>query len=144
MYAWLSRHPRLVDGVPAAFLLLLGIASAAGSVTNRAQVQVSPGGQVTATAPVSAFSDQAAVVLTLLILLGRAVPVVFRRKYPVQAFTVAAVAATLQVMFIARPLGTDLSILILLYTLAAYRPRRVSLAGLVVCLAGAFLSLIHI
>jgi len=138
VYAWLSRHPRLVDGVPAAFLLLLGLATAVGSVTRREQV--GPGGQVVSSSPVSAFGTPPAVLLVLLILLGLAVPVVFRRKYPVQAFTVAAVAAALQVMLIARPLGTDLAILILLYTLAAYRPRRVSLAGLVVCLAGAFVA----
>ena len=138
VYAWLSRHPRLVDGVPAAFLLLLGLATAVGSVTRREQV--GPGGQVVSSSPVSAFGTPPAVLLVLLILLGLAVPVVFRRTYPVQAFTVAAVAGALQVVFIPSPLGTDLSILILLYTLAAYRPRRVSLAGLVVCLAGAFVA----
>ena len=122
MYAWLSRHPRLVDGVPAAFLLLLGLATAVGSATRREQV--GPGGQVVSSSPVSAFGTPPAVLLVLLILLGLAVPVVFRRTYPVQAFTVAAVAGALQVVFILSPLGTDLSILILLYTLAAYRPRR--------------------
>jgi len=141
VYAWLSRHPRLVDGVPAALLLLLGLATAVGSATNREQV-VGPGGQVisSSSSPVSAFGTPPAILLVLLILLGLAVPVVFRRTYPVQAFTVAAVAAALQVMLIARPLGTDLSILILLYTLAAYRPRRVSLPGLCVCLVGAFVA----
>ncbi len=137
VYAWLSRHPRLVDGVPAALLFLLGLASG-GSVTTRQQVN--PGGQVTSAAPVSALGTRPALLLLLLILLGLAVPVVFRRTYPVQAFTVAAVAGVLQVAFIARPLGTDLAILILLYTLAAYRPRRVSLPGLCVCLVGAFVA----
>src|SRR5258708_20369252 len=64
------------------------------------------------------------------------IPVVFRRKYPVQAFTVAAVAGAIQVLTYSRPLGSDLAILILLYTLAGYRPRRVSVPGLGVCLAG--------
>ena len=140
MYAWLSRHPRLVDGVPAAFLLLLGIGTAVGTATH--QEQVGPGGQVvsSSSSPVSTFGTWPAVLLTLLILLGLAVPVVFRRTYPVQAFTVAAVAGALQVVFIPSPLGTDLSLLILLYTLAAYRPRRVSLLGLCVCLVGAFVA----
>ena len=137
MYGWLSRHPRLVDGVPAALLLLLGIASGAGSVT---ETRVSPSGRVISSTPVSAFGTRPALLLMLLILLGLAVPLVFRRTYPVQAFTVAAVAGALQVMLIARPLATDLSILILLYTLAAYRPRRVSLPGLCVCLVGAFVA----
>ncbi len=138
MYGWLSRHPRLVDGVPAALLLLLGIGTGVGSVTARAQV--SRGGQVSSFSPASAFGARPALLLLLLILLGLAVPLVFRRTYPVQAFTVAAVAGSLQVVFIARPLGTDLSLLILLYTLAAYRPRRVSLPGLCVCLVGAFVA----
>jgi len=138
VYGWLSRHPRLVDGVPAALLFLLGIASGVGSVT--AREQVTQRGQVVSSAPVAVFGARPALLLLLLILLGLSVPVVFRRTYPVQAFTVAAVAAALQVVFIARPLGTDLALLILLYTLAAYRPRRVSLLGLCVCLVGAFVA----
>jgi signal transduction histidine kinase len=139
VYGWLSRHPRLVDGVPAALLLLVGIATGMGSVENRAQV-VGPAGQTVTSAPVTAFGSRPGLLLLLMILLGLSVPVVFRRTYPVQAFAVAAVAAALQVTFITRPLGTDLSLLILLYTLAAYRPRRLSLPGLWVCLLGAFVA----
>jgi signal transduction histidine kinase len=138
VYGWLSRHPRLVDGVPAALLLLLGIATGVGSVVGRAQV--TQDGQVTSVSPLSTFGTRPALGLLALILLGLAVPVVFRRTYPVQAFTVAAVAGALQVAFITRPLGTDLSLLILLYTLAAYRPRGLSLPGLCVCLVGAFVA----
>jgi hypothetical protein len=68
-----------------------------------------------------AFGAGPTLLLLLLILLGLAVPVVFRRTYPVQAFTVAAVAGALQVLFITRPLGTDLALLILLYTLVPAR-----------------------
>jgi signal transduction histidine kinase len=108
LYAWLSRHPRLVDGVPAFFLLLLGIASATP-------------GDVVVLAPI---------VLTM------CVPVVFRRRYPVHAFAIAIAAGAVQVVADIRPLGSDLAIPLLLYTLAAYRPRRQSLPGLAVCLAG--------
>jgi signal transduction histidine kinase len=139
VYGWLSRHPRLVDGVPAALLLLLGIGTGVSSVSRNEQV-VSPAGQTVSSAPVSAFGAHPTLLLLVLILLGLAVPVVFRRTYPVQAFTVAAVSGAMQVVFITRPLGTDLSLLILLYTLAAYRPRRQSIPGLCVCLAGSFMA----
>jgi signal transduction histidine kinase len=63
--------------------------------------------------------------------------VMFRRRYPVQAFTVAVAAGAVQVLAGTRPLlGCDLAIPVLLYTLAAYRPRRQSVPGLVVCLIG--------
>jgi signal transduction histidine kinase len=107
LYAWLSRHPRLVDGVPAFWLAVLGLASAGG-----------------------------AALYMLPVIAGMVVPVVFRRRYPVQAFVVAATAGAVQVLSFNRPLGSDLAILVLLYTLAAYRPRRESVPGLFVCLGG--------
>ena len=73
----------------------------------------------------------------LLIVAAMAVPVVFRRQVPGPGFAVAAVAGALQLIVFPQPVGTDLAILLLLYTLAAYRPRRVSVAGLAVCLIGA-------
>src|SRR5215469_6147856 len=127
VYGWLSRHPRLVDGVPAPILLLRGIGTGLGGGAATRQVEFH-NGQAT-----KVFSAGPAILLLLLILLGLAVPVIFRRTYPVQAFTVAAVAGALQVVFVTTPLGTDLAILILLYTLAAYRPRRRSIVGLCVC-----------
>ena len=138
MYGWLSRHPRLVDGVPAALLLLLGVATVVGRAT-RSEV-VSQNGRTGVISSASASVGWPPALLLLLILLGLAVPVIFRRTYPVQAFTVAAVSGAMQVAFITRPLGTDLSLLILLYTLAAYRPRRQSIPGLCVCLAGSFMA----
>jgi len=69
--------------------------------------------------------------------LGMAVPVVFRRKYPVAAFAAVIVAGALQVLLLRRPIGADLAVLVVLYTLAASRPRRISLRGLAICLAGA-------
>jgi signal transduction histidine kinase len=139
VYGWLSRHPRLVDGVPAALLLLFGLGTVAGSSSTSVAVQ---DGQPVPLSGGPAFGSWPAVVVHLLILLALAVPVVFRRKYPVHAFYVAAVAGAFQVVFYSRPLGTDLALLILLYTLAAYRPRRVSIPGLCICLAGAFISVV--
>ncbi len=68
-----------------------------------------------------------------------------RRKYPVQAFTAATVIVAAQVLLGLRPEGgynagawqptaTDLALAVLLYTLAAHAPRRVSATGLVTCL----------
>ena len=109
MYAWLSRHPKLVDGVPAFFFLVLGLASA----------------------------KPAAFLWLLPLVAAMSVPVMFRRRYPVQAFAVAVAAGAVQVLTDTRPLlGCDLAIPVLLYTLAAYRPRRQSVPGLVVCLIG--------
>jgi signal transduction histidine kinase len=65
-----------------------------------------------------------------------AVPLVFRRAHPVAAFAVVIAVGALQVATDIRPDPPDLSIVILLYTLAAYTPRRVSVTGLAVCLLG--------
>ena len=80
-----------------------------------------------------------------------AASVVPRRRYPVAAFAVAAVIAAAQIgfgvgpgqapVFALQPTNADIAILVLLYTLAAYRPRRVSIAGLVVCLLGSAVAL---
>ena len=108
LYAWLRRHPSLVDGVLAFVLVLIGT----GSVLS------SSGGWVT-------LPFSVAIV----------VPVVFRRKHPVSAFAVATVIGAAQVLT-AGPSGADLAIVVLLYTLAAYRPRSISVTGLVICLFG--------
>lgn len=63
-------------------------------------------------------------------------PVMFRRRYPVAAFAVAVVAGAIQMLTGFRANGADLAIPVLLYTLAAYRPRSVSLPGLMVVLVG--------
>ena len=108
LYAWLRRHPSLVDGVLAFVLVLIGT----GSVLS------SSGGWVT-------LPFSVAIV----------VPVVFRRKHPVGAFAVATAIGAAQVLT-AGPSGADLAIVVLLYTLAAYRPRSISVTGLVICLFG--------
>ena len=108
MYAWLRQHPMLVDGVAAGALLLAGVASAMG--LHR--------------------------LVSLPFIVVMVAPVMFRRRYPVGAFAVAVVAGAFEVLINFRATGADLAILILLYTLAAYRPRNVSLPGLMVVLVG--------
>ncbi len=112
IYAWLRRHPRFVDGLLALVLVGLG-----GGSLGREPVQSVP--------------------LTLLLV----VPVVFRRRSPVLAFAVAATAGAAQVRLAASPSGSDLAIVVLLYTLAAYRPRRESVIGLLVCLLGSAVAI---
>jgi signal transduction histidine kinase len=128
VYAWVRRHPRAADGLLAALLL----AGSAG------QLRISPLG-----------TALAATVVTALI----AATVIVRRRDPVAAFGVAALIGAAQLTFGVRPGGgdpparalgptvADLAIAVLLYTLAAYRPRRVSLAGLAVCLLGAAVAI---
>jgi signal transduction histidine kinase len=108
LYAWLRRHPKLVDGVLAAALFIAG---AGPAVAKHSFIGVA-------------------------LAAGLAMPVIFRRSEPVAAYATAVVFGGIQVLLGARPITTDLSILILLYTLAAYTPRRVSVWGLAVCLVG--------
>ena len=108
MYAWLRRHPKLVDGGLAAVLAFLGIASSLAT------------GHPTAVP----------------LMIALAVPVTFRRAYPVASFAAAIAVGALQVLLNYQPGPTDLAIVILLYTLAAYTPRRTSIAGLAICLVG--------
>ena len=81
-----------------------------------------------------------------------AATVVPRRRYPVAAFAVAATIGAAQIISgmqtgtsapvaALQPTVTDMAILVLLYTLAAYRPRRISLAGLAVCLLGSVVAI---
>ena len=110
MYAWLIRHPMLVDGVLAFGLAVLGLGAA---------LKVHPA-------------------LQLPLLAAMTVPVVFRRRYPVQAFVISGGALAVDLVTGGGPGGSLLAPLVLLYTLAAYRPRRVSIPGLLVSLAGAW------
>jgi signal transduction histidine kinase len=66
------------------------------------------------------------------------IPVAFRRKYPLQAFVISGCALAVDLLVARGPGGVAiLAVLILLYTLAAYRPRRVSVPGLLVSVVGA-------
>ena len=108
LYAWLRRHPRLVDGVLAAVLAFGGLVT--GLVLRHW--------------------------LLIPATLGVTIPVVFRRDHPTGAFVTAIVVGAIQVAAGVRPSPADLAILILLYTLAAYTTRRQSVLGLAVCLLG--------
>jgi signal transduction histidine kinase len=127
LLAWSRRHPWQVDGL----LAVLLVAFSSGQWHQSAR--------------------GAAVVSVLL-----AATVVPRRRYPVAAFAVAATIGAVQIALGVEPAGgaatlpvvgaqfspalqptvADAAILVLLYTLAAHRSRRVSITGLVICLFG--------
>jgi len=107
-YLWLRRHPRLVDGVLAAAL------------------------GIPALAPAIATGDYRLVLVTLAL----AIPLVFRRDYPVAAFAIAIAVGGVQVLLDIHITPVDAAILVLLYTLAAYSRRLISVAGLAICLIG--------
>ncbi|MBV9381304.1 MAG: hypothetical protein JOY82_15755 [Streptosporangiaceae bacterium] len=122
MHVWPRRDLRLTDGVLAAALF----AASAGQWHGPAATRL----------PLVAVSA---------LLAATVLP---RRRYPAAAFAAGTVIAAAQIAFGLQPGGaapsayalqpttTDLVILVLLATLAAYGPRRISVAGLVVCLAG--------
>jgi signal transduction histidine kinase len=117
VYAWLRRHPRLVDGVLAFPIAVGGIGTGIG---------------------LHRF-------VLIIISLGLAIPIVVRRLHPVGAFTTAIAFGALQVaVFRGRPIVTDAAIVVLLYTLAAYSTRRNSVIGLGICLFGAAIEVLEL
>jgi signal transduction histidine kinase len=125
-YAWRRDHPLAADGL----LGLVLLACSAG------QLRISPAAALGA--------------VTVNVLLALAVAL--RRQEVTAAFGLAAAIGIAQAVLGFAPDGqppvralqptvTDAAIVVLLYTLAAYRPRRVSLAGLALCLAGSAIVL---
>jgi signal transduction histidine kinase len=126
--AWTRDHPWPADGLLAALLFGFSVpqvfAGQAGAATRVAFLAV-----------------------TALL----AATVVPRRRNPVAAFTAAAVIGAAQIafgvgpgqapVFALQPTNADVAIVVLLYTLAAYRPRSVSIAGLAVCLVGSAVAI---
>jgi signal transduction histidine kinase len=106
IYAWLRRHPTLVDSVLAGMLALLAL----GPLLRRPGLLLP---------------------LTLLI----AVAVAVRRRVPATAFGIFVVVGLCQ-LAINQPTGADVAVLVLLYSVAAYRPRRLSVPALIICLIG--------
>jgi signal transduction histidine kinase len=126
---WLRGHPWLEDGLLGAALLALSVRQLTFGVTG---------------AP-----SRAAFAVVTVVLAATVIP---RRRYPVAAFGVAAVIGAAQIAFgvqygalpqafALQPTNADVAIPVLLYTLAAHRPRRVSIAALMVCLAGSALAI---
>ena len=113
LYAWLRRHPVLVDGMLAFFLALTGLPQI--------------------------ISRHWPHFLFMLLLV---VPVAFRRRSPVLAFALAAAGGAGLILLRTGWVGADVAIVVLLYTLAAYRPRRESVAGLAVTLLGSAVALV--
>jgi signal transduction histidine kinase len=124
VYAWIGRHRVLVDSVLAAFLGLISI------------------GNLIKSSPVT--------VLVVLLMIG---PVAIRRRAPVAAFVTAVVAGGWQVLGLgvrtagsplghAGPLPCDIALLILLYTVAAYCPRRYSIPALLTCVGGSLIAVL--
>jgi len=122
-YAWMRGHPRVADGILALALL----ACSAGQIPHR-------------------LIDMAG---TLVVNVLLATTVSLRRRAPVAAFAAAVAIAAVQLAYGLGPGAspafeltvTDMAVVVLLYTLAAYRPRRISLAGLAVCLTGAAVAI---
>jgi signal transduction histidine kinase len=126
---WLRVHPWQVDGLLAAALLAFSVPQLGFGVAG---------------APMRAAFAAVTVVL--------AATVIPRRRYPVAAFGVAAAIGAAQVafgvqygapapFFALQPVNADVAIPVLLYTLAAHRPRPVSIAGLMVCLLGSAVAI---
>jgi signal transduction histidine kinase len=135
MYAWLRRHPVLIDGALAVSLLAIG-ANVFTGFSFRA----------------SGAGDQAGLIAISLVL---GTLVVLRRRYLSAAFAIALAIGLVQLTLGTRPssggtaagafqpVSADIAIIVLLYTLAAHRPRRTSLWGLGACLAGIVVAVIR-
>ncbi len=126
VYAWLRRHRVIVDSMMAGILGLISL----GSLDPR--------------------SLNAVLIVLLMI-----VPIAFRRRAPVAAFVIAVIAGAWQVLGLggvvstggvaagrSGPLPSDIALLVLLYTVAAYRPRRYSIAALLTCIGGSLVAVL--
>ena len=116
-YDWLRGHPLMVDSVLALLLILLGL-STTGAVR------------------------EVGVVEGVLLIVAMSAPVAVRRRYPVGAFAATVIVGGLEVLMVTRPMGSDLAVVIMVYTVAAYRPRRISLAALAITLAGSVIAVL--
>jgi signal transduction histidine kinase len=116
-YGWLRLHPVLVDGLLALVLAGFGLGMLGGPHIARLVVTV--------------FT------------VAMCAPVALRRWYPIGAFGCAVFTGGIEVLVLPRPVGSDFAVIVLLYTLAAYRPRRVSLPGLAICLVGSLAAIVR-
>jgi signal transduction histidine kinase len=118
VYGWLRGHPLVVDSLLALVVVFLGLSAV---------------GHRNAHVPAA---------VALVFVVAMAIPVALRRLYPVGAFAAVVVIGGLEVFALPKPSGSDLAVIILLYTVAAYRPRRVSVAALAVCLVGSVVAIL--
>jgi signal transduction histidine kinase len=109
VYAWLRRHPVLVDSILAFVVLVTGLPLV--------------------------FDGRHWILAPFVLLMT--VPVAFRRRIPALAFLTGGAGCAALVLSRAGPTPAVVAMAVLLYTLAAYRPRRESVAGLLACLLGA-------
>ena len=123
LYAWIQRHPKLVDSLPAGFLIFIGL------------VSVVANGSADVTTP-----DR---VLAGCLVPFVAGPLVFRRRWPIGTFLTAAAAGFLG-LFAGKVgfNGADIAFLTYVYTVAAYRPRRFSVPAMVGVYLGAMTQLL--
>ena len=119
IYAWLRRHRVLVDTGLAVVIFLLGV------------------GQ-----------EVAGRWATLLIAVVMTAPVAFRRRAPILAFAICITGGAWQMIAAishlpgSGPIASDVAVLVLIYTVAAYRPRRDSIVAMLICLAGSALAVV--
>jgi signal transduction histidine kinase len=116
-YDWLRRHPGLVDSGLALLVAGLGAGPVLGTSSMRPRE-----------------------LLVLALVVWMCVPLAARRQHPVAVFSALVAAGGLQVLLFG-PMGSDVAVLVGLYTLAAYRPRRIALPGLLVTLLGSAIAL---
>jgi signal transduction histidine kinase len=112
LYAWLRRHPQLVDSVLAGFLGLFSL-------------------------PDMIRQPWPYLPLTLFMV----VPVVLRRRIPLWAFAISMVSVAWQ-LIAGLSINADVALLVLIYTVAAYRPRRDSVVVLAAYAAGSFYAIV--
>jgi signal transduction histidine kinase len=131
LYAWLRRHPTLVDCVLAVMLVPLSIGQVMES-----QVGVNGPGpaHLLAGPPYGVWLR----VLEAALLI---IPVAVRRRIPDTAFALAAFSGLIQLTN-QSPMASDIGLLVLLYTVAAYRPRQHSVIALLACLVGSVLAVL--
>ena len=110
---WGAAHPRVVDGLVAVLVQLVGIPLVLHEAVGRPWVW--------------------------LLDIGLVLPLIWRRRTPVAVFLVLCGVALLQ-WTVGLRLGADAALLVSLYTIAAYRPRRVAVAAAAVLEVGVVLA----
>jgi signal transduction histidine kinase len=126
VYAWIQRHPKLIDAIPAVFLILIGL------------IGVGTTDHGYRGANVTALNRLLVIPLPILV----AGPLIFRRRWPIGTFVFAAAFGV--IAFFAGPLGFSEAVpayLFLLYTVAAYRARRYSIPAMVVVFVGGMIQI---